>query len=37
MNPKEDPEKKHFYTYCINEKGFIKKGKKQNYLYFMNI
>lgn len=34
MNPKEDPEKKHFYTYCINEKDFIKKGKKTELFIF---
>jgi len=34
MNPKNDPEKKHFYTYCINEKDFIKKGKKTELFIF---
>jgi len=28
MNPKDDLEKKHFYTYCISEKDYIKKGEK---------
>jgi hypothetical protein len=34
MNPKNDPEKKHFYTYCINEKDFIKKGKRTELFIF---
>jgi len=34
MNPKNDPEKKHFYTYCINEKDFIKKGEKVELFIF---
>ena len=34
MSPKDDPEKKHFYTYCINEKDFIKKGKKTELFIF---
>jgi hypothetical protein len=34
MNPKEDLEKKHFYTYCISENGFIKKGEKVELFIF---
>jgi len=34
MNPKNDPEKKHFYTYCINEKDYIKKGERVEMFIF---
>jgi hypothetical protein len=27
MNPKNELDKRHFYTYCINEKDYIKKSK----------
>ena len=34
MNPKEDLEKKHFYTYCIIENGFIRKVEKVGLFIF---
>ncbi|MFP3290046.1 MAG: hypothetical protein RXN31_02410 [Candidatus Nanopusillus acidilobi] len=34
MNPKDDPEKKHFYTYCISEKDYIKKGERVGLFIF---
>jgi len=34
MNSKNDIEKKHFYTYCISEKDYIKKGEKVELFIF---
>jgi len=34
MNPKDDIEKKHFYTYCISEKDYIKKGERVGLFIF---
>ncbi|BFI73789.1 hypothetical protein YN1_7760 [Nanoarchaeota archaeon] len=34
MNVKEDPSKKHFYTYCISEKDYIRKSKATDLFLF---
>jgi hypothetical protein len=34
MNPKNEPDKKHFYTYCISEKNYIKKAKATSLFLF---